>query len=60
MNYEIYSAPLPLVQIICRYKNERELLTVIEDCSDLSLDVVLDACENAYRDWLSTEFDIGG
>lgn len=52
LKYEIYDSALPLVQIICSYRFEEEIVTVIEDCTGWTLNTVLDACEDSYEDWV--------
>lgn len=51
LNYEFYTVSLPLVQIICKDDNGREIVTVIEDCTGWELNAVFDACDDTYNNW---------
>lgn len=64
-NYEFHTVALPLVQIICTIADNttksgiyREVITVIEDCTGWHLGSVLDASDDAYKDWVATQEQI--
>ena len=56
--YEYLPMPMPGVGIVCRDENGTEEVIITKDCVDLdgpvwSIEDILNACDDAFAEWLS-------